>query len=157
MNVTETTTFHFHRKNIELTNIRMNIDRILIDLEVIAQLQPDDKLGVNVLPGSTELVVDSNYYTQSIRRWYGGRDRRTALNYVDRLVTSCEEAAGTLRMGSHTVAQHNITQSITKAVVGLENLKQTYVNDSVLVAQLSLILCKLEVVLRILSDHDCVE
>ncbi len=128
----------------------MNVDSLIIDLEVMAQIREHDKLGVNVLPGSTVLVVDSASYTQPLRRWYAGRGRREALKYVAGIVAECECAAGALQMGDHVVATTSLVASITRACEGLQHLRTTYGDDSVAVANLSLCLQKLDEVLRLL-------
>ena len=46
----------------------MDIDTILWDLEVLKQLNPNDKLAINLLPGNTSLSVDANSFFSNIKR-----------------------------------------------------------------------------------------
>ena len=46
----------------------MDINTILLNLEIINQIKEGDKLAINVLPGSTKLLVDNNNFFSSARR-----------------------------------------------------------------------------------------
>ena len=55
----------------------MDIDTILLDLEVLKQLNPNDKLAINLLPGNTSLSVDAN----SFFSWASSTNDNTSLMY----------------------------------------------------------------------------
>lgn len=124
----------------------VEVDSLIIDLEVIGQLRGSDKLGVHTLPGNTRLVVDAGSYTQSIRRWYNGSDRDTALQYVSRVVERCQSSACLLEEGSLKRVAVTLDASVQHAINGLTNLQTTYSNDSSTVATVGLQIAKLQVI-----------
>ena len=48
----------------------MDINPILLDLEIIKQINENEKIAINILPGSVKLFVDNNQYFTGIKRWY---------------------------------------------------------------------------------------
>ena len=60
----------------------MDINKILLDLEIIKQLKENDKLAVSVLPGCTKFFVDNHSIFSKITRKYNGYDRETCIKYL---------------------------------------------------------------------------
>ncbi len=132
----------------------MDINNILLDLEVIRQINENDKLSVNVLPGSVILLVDNSQYFTYFRRWYNGYNREDSIKYLESLVKNIEENSELIINGSHSELANSLKNSIKASLKGLENLKNTYINDSISVARLVLITNKLKKVILKLDDQD---
>ena len=80
----------------------MNIDSVLLDLEVIRQLNENDKLSVITLVGSTRLAVDSSKYTSALTRYYYNYNRETTIIYLENLTGTIEKTAEFLINGDHS-------------------------------------------------------
>lgn len=132
----------------------MDIDKILIDLEVIGQLRGSDKLAVMMQPGESRLIINTSSFLQGLRRWYAGNDRESALNYVSDLVDKCHKAANVISSGNHKEMSEQLKVSLIKAKEGLSMLNTTYSDDSIVVAKILLILSKMERVQKILEAND---
>jgi hypothetical protein len=131
----------------------MDINNILLDLEVIRQINENDKLSVNIIPGSTILLVDNTQYFTYFRRWYNGYNREDSIKYLESLVKNIEENTELIINGSHSELADTLKNSINASLKGLQNLKNTYINDSISVARLVLITNKLnKVILKLDND-----
>ena len=131
----------------------MNIDNILLDLEVIKQLNENDKLAVCNLPGSTKLYVDSYSLISPITRWKNGYTRETTISYLYGLVDLIEKATNKIIDGDHDEYSKKLKSSINNAIPGLNNLKQTYITDSVINGKLTLLINKLTSVNDLLDSY----
>ena len=129
----------------------MNIDSVLLDLEVIRQLNENDKLSVISLIGSTRLAVDSSKYTSAITRYYYNYNRETTVTYLENLTGTIEKTAEFLINGDHSEECETFTSALENALKGLENLKITYISDSIIVAKLTLIINKFKTVAKKLT------
>ena len=132
----------------------MNIDNILLDLEVIKQVKENDKLSVLVLPGNKRLIVDSYSYFSSITRKYNGYNRDDTIKYLEELVDIINKSCATINNGNHSDLAETLNNSIKNSIIGLENLKKTYKNDSIIIAKLVLIINKLNNSSSLLSFSD---
>ena len=130
----------------------MEINYILLDLEIIKQIKPDDKLGLIILPGKKSLFVDSNSNISSITRWYRGDDREATIEYLEQLVEKIEKFSIFLKNGNHKYLTNTLMIAINNGTFGLENLKLTYELDSIIVAKLVLIINKLMNIKKILEN-----
>jgi hypothetical protein len=126
----------------------MNIDSILLDLEVIRQLNENDKLAVISLIGSTRLAVDTSKYTSALTRYYYNYNRETTITYLENLTGTIEKTAEFLINGDHSEECETIYVALGNALKGLENLKITYINDSIIVAKLTLLINKFKAVAK---------
>jgi len=122
----------------------MDINHILLDLEVIRQLEDNDKLGVLTLPGSTKLCVDTFGYTSSITRWYNNFNRETSIVYLEQLTNNIEKISDFIISGQHNEEGEILRDAIGGTLIGLEKLKQTYISDSIIAARITLIINKLK-------------
>lgn len=135
----------------------MDIDNLLIDLEVVGQLRGSDKLAVNTIPGSHNLYIHSGSYTQSMRRWYSGADRLSAIQYITELTEKCNRAATVIQEGQHTAMATSLKKALSNALTGINMLNTTYSDDSSIVAQLSLVTQKISVIVDRLDRVDRVD
>lgn len=136
-------------------------DLLIINLKVIAGLQPNDRLSVR--NGAFE--VQEYGYMQSVWRRLGGDTRWVNLNEIKRLIddalrllsvystyafqpatkpvaTSVSAYPAPLPDNAVAVVK-TLTAELTAAASGLDNLKTTYAGDSRMVANLDVILQKL--------------
>ena len=130
----------------------MDLNHLLLDLEVIKQIKEDDKLAVIILPGSKKLSVDTSNYVSSITRWYNGYNRETSIAYLDFLTNSIEKTCEIVISGHHTNYGETIKNAINSSLSGLENLRNTYINDSVTNAKITLIINKLSTLSKNLDN-----
>jgi hypothetical protein len=131
----------------------MDIDTILLDLEVLKQLNPNDKLAVNLLPGNTSLSVDANYFFSNIKRKYNGYNRENSIKYLEELVDKIEKYTKFIVNSSHDDIRNNLKNAIINANLGITNLQETYRDDSIIVAKLTLILNKLKDCIIVLNNE----
>tara|TARA_Y100000591_G_C21851514_1_gene711996 strand:- start:5155 stop:5595 length:441 start_codon:yes stop_codon:yes gene_type:complete len=131
----------------------MDIDNILLDLEILNQIKEGDKLAVTILPGKTKLSVDSSSYFSGISRKYNGYNREDSIKYIETLLTTIERSSTFIISGSHTDLAHKLTYAIKNALIGLENYKKTYINDSIISAKLVLIINKLTEIKGVLETN----
>lgn len=132
----------------------MDIDNILLDLEVIKQLNPHDKLAVNVLPGNTYLCVHSSGFLSSLKRYYNGYNRNDCIKYLEDLINKIEKSIKIIVNGSHDELSITLRNAINNALNGLNNLKETYNDDSIIVAKLVLLINKLKDYMLILNNEN---
>lgn len=130
----------------------MDIDTILLDLEVLKQLNPNDKLAINLLPGNTSLSVDTNSFFSNIKRKYNGYNRENSIKYLEELVDKIEKYTKFIVNSSHDDIRNNLKNAIMHANKGLNNLQETYNDDSIIVAKLTLIINKLKDCIIILNN-----
>lgn len=130
----------------------MDIDTILLDLEVLKQLHPNDKLAVNLLPGNTSLSVDANSFFSKLTRKYNGYNRESSVSYLTELVDKIEKYTKFIVNSSHDAIRNNLKNAIVSANNGLKNLQDTYNDDSIIVAKLTLIINKLNDCIIILNN-----
>lgn len=130
----------------------MDIDTILLDLEVLKQLNPNDKLAVNLLPGNTSLSVDANSFFSKVTRKYNGYNRENSIKYLEELVDKIEKYTKFIVNSSHDDIRNNLKNAIINANLGITNLQETYKDDSIIVAKLTLILNKLKDCVIVLTN-----
>ena len=130
----------------------MELNNVLIDLEIIKQIKENDKLGVIVTPGNKRLLVDSCTKLLSITRWYNGFNRENSIQYLDELVSKIENISSLYIEGNHTNMNRLLCDKIKYSKPGLEVLKNTYIDDSVTVAKLTILINKLDSVIDKLND-----
>lgn len=95
------------------------------DLNVIASIKPGMTLS-----DTTMTVVDHNSWSSSFWRRYSGENRNTTINRIKDLM---DEA---LSMDYSS----ELDDAIERALVGINNLKETYKDDQEIVLKLDLIL-----------------
>lgn len=130
----------------------MNIDSILIDLEIIGQVKENDKLAVSNIVGATKLFVNQYSYSNSLYRRYNGFNRSDSINYIDGLISQIESASDKIIEASFIEMGESLKNSISKAITGITNLKETYKLDSEIIAKLTINNNKLNKVLEKLNN-----
>ena len=121
------------------------ISNIILDLEIIKQIKENDKLGLIVMDGSKKLFVHQNYTLASITRWYKGYNRENSIEYLQELILKIETINKFLIEGNHYTSGLLLKKTIESALTGIDNLKNTYSNDSITTAKLTIIINKLNV------------
>lgn len=129
----------------------MDINNILLDLEIIKQLQPDDKLAVSQEKGETKLYVHYSSYFLSIKRWYYGYNRDETILYLEKLIDNIEKSSNVIVNGQHIDLANLLKNSINSSIKGFNNLKNTYQNDSIINSKIILIEYKLKTIYDILE------
>jgi hypothetical protein len=130
----------------------MDIDTLLLDLEIINQIDDNNKLSVNLTPGHKQLSVDSYYYLSSVIRWYYNLNRYDSIDYLEELAEKINKSALTIIEGNHCDIGITLKKSIRNSISGLEKLKKTYISDSIIVARLILIINKFNNSINILEN-----
>ena len=129
----------------------MDIDKILLDLEIIKQLSPDDKLAVLQEKGETKLYVHHSSYFLSIKRWYYGYNRDATILYLEKLIDNIEKSSNVIINGQHIDIGNLLKNSINSSLTGFNNLKNTYQSDSIIYSKIILIENKLNAIFQLLD------
>ena len=130
----------------------MDINNILLNLEIIRQIKEGDKLAIDILPGSTKLFVDSNTILSGAKRWYNGYNREDNIKFIEELIVTTEKTSKIIVDGKHNEIASTLKYAITKSIIGLNNLKTTYNNDSIIIAKLTLIVNRFNKVISNLNN-----
>tara|TARA_B100001093_G_C26694361_1_gene956233 strand:- start:698 stop:1141 length:444 start_codon:yes stop_codon:yes gene_type:complete len=129
----------------------MDIDNILLDLEIIKQLSPDDKLAVSQEKGETKLYVHHSSHILPIKRWYYGYNRDETILYLEKLIDIIEKSSNVIVNGQHIDLSNLLKNSINSSLIGFNNLKNTYQNDSIINSKIILIENKLKTIYDLLE------
>lgn len=132
----------------------MDLKDVLLDLEILNQINEGDKLSVAVIPGEKKLFVDKNGYLTPASRWYNGYNREDSINYLEELMSKIEKAGNTIVTGNHEEDGVVLINAIKKGIFGLNNLKQTYINDSIIVAKLVLLINNMNTIIKKLENEN---
>ena len=133
----------------------MDIDKILLDLEIIKQIQPDDKLAVSQEKGETKLYINYFSYFLPIKRWYYRYNRDETIFYLEKLIDNIEKSSNVILNGQHIDLGNLLKNSINSSIIGFNNLKNTYQNDSIVNSKIILIENKLKTTYDILEKFTC--
>ena len=107
----------------------MDDNSIIINLKVIAAIQPNDKINTS----DNFLNLESkNLLPQSIKRWWRGDDRNESLSRLDELITE-----------ALTRNDPIVIDNIKHTIAGLNNLKNTYSKCIQTVARINTIIEKI--------------
>ena len=116
------------------------VSNIILDLEILKQVSENDKIGIILKEGSKTLCVDSASSFSMITRWYNGYNREDCIKYLETLVQKIETIDKFLIDGNHINTVNLLNNTIKAAIPGIENLKNTYSNDSIIIAKLTIII-----------------
>ena len=89
-----------------------NPDDIIINLKVIASIQPNDKLNTN---GNYLNLETVNIIPQGVKRWWRGDGRDECIKLIDRIINEAKDRE-----------EDDVQEALQGSLAGLENLKQTY-------------------------------
>lgn len=130
------------------------ISNIILDLEIIKQTKENDKLGLMIMDGSKKLFVDSYSTLSSLKRWYNGYNREDSIEYLQELILKIENINKFLVEGNHSNSGLLLKKTMESALIGLTNLKNTYADDSITTAKLTIIINKLNVEINNLKKFE---
>lgn len=119
------------------------VSNIILDLEILKQVSENDKIGIILKDGSKTLCVDSACRLSMVSRWYNGYNREACVEYLETLIQKIETIDKFLIDGNHINTATLLNTTIKAAIPGIENLKNTYNNDSIIIAKLTIIINKL--------------
>tara|TARA_Y100000816_G_C26096226_1_gene580227 strand:- start:1654 stop:2094 length:441 start_codon:yes stop_codon:yes gene_type:complete len=122
----------------------MDVNKILLDLEIIKQIKSDDKLAILQEKGDTKFYVDHYSYLSPVKRWFYGYKRDDTITYLEKLIDNIEKSSNTIINGNHLEIGNFLKNSIKESFDGLNNLKITYQNDSIINSKIILIVSKLQ-------------
>lgn len=120
----------------------MNIKDILLDLEILSQIKENDKISIQIIPGERKMFVDRKNYFTSLSRWYNNYNREDSIKFIEQVMNSLELTSVFITNGNHIEDGEILMISIKKASLGLTNLKNTYIDDSIISSKLYLIIDK---------------
>lgn len=129
----------------------MDINKILLDLEIIKQIGEDDKLAISQEKGETKLYVHYSSYFLSVKRWYYGYNRDETINYLEKLLDYIEKSTSVIINGNHIDLGILLKKSINNSLIGFNNLKNTYQSDSIINSKIILIENKLNTISQVLD------
>jgi hypothetical protein len=132
----------------------MDINSILLDLEIVKQIKENEKLAIHIVPGNSKLFVDNTVYFSSLKRWYNRYNREDSIKYLENLLVNINNISDLIISGSHNELSINLKNAIINALPGLDNLKNTYISDSISVAKIVLIINKLNKIIENLETID---
>jgi hypothetical protein len=127
-------------------------DYFYVNLNTLSQIEEYDKLGLKNIDNELKLVVDKGSYISFITRRYNGYDRLTVINYLKDFINKLEKYVDLLVKGNLEDYAKVIIPIIKTALIGLTNLKTTYIDDSNIVSEISLIIIKLESFVQQLNE-----
>tara|TARA_A100001015_G_C14661693_1_gene583273 strand:+ start:81 stop:470 length:390 start_codon:yes stop_codon:yes gene_type:complete len=122
----------------------MEDNALIINLKVIAAIQPNDKLNTS----DNYLNIESNTIVPvSLKRWWRSDDRNESLNRIDQIITDALTKNSPL-----------IESNIKESIVGLNNFKKTYSKCTQSIARINTIIEKItnkyDIRNNSLSDED---
>ena len=120
----------------------MNLDENFLHLEVLSKIKEGDKISIKLIPGEKKMFVDQSSLSSSLRRWYNGYNREESVKFIEDLVSSIDNNSLYIINGNHIEEGEILINSIKKGLIGLENLKKTYVDDSIISSKINLIIDK---------------
>jgi len=129
----------------------MDLNTILLHLEVLSKINEGDKISIKLIPGEKKVFVEQCSLTSSITRWYNGYNREDSIKFIETLVLNIENNSLYIINGNHIEDSDILMTSIKKGLNGLENLKKTYVDDSIISSKINLSINKLNSIVRNLS------
>ena len=131
----------------------MNIDQILVDLEILGQIKENDKLAVSNIVGATKLFVSQYSSVNWLTRMYNGYNRTDSIVYLENLTIKIETSTRNIIEGNFLDMALSLKTSIDNALVGITNLKTTYINDTEIIARITILTNKLTKVVEHLNDY----
>ena len=117
-------------------------DYYYLNLNILSQLEEQDKLGLTNINNNIKLIVDKSSYISSVSRYYNGYNRISVIDYLKDFTNRLEKYIELLVKGNLNDYNETIINIIENSIKGLENLKKTYSNDSNMVSEISLIVIK---------------
>jgi Zn-dependent oligopeptidase len=118
----------------------MEFKNILLDLEILKLLKEGEKLAIDLHPGYKKLYITTNTYLSSIIRKYNGYDRTSTVEYLEELNEKINKTSLFFINGNHNEDANVLYKALKDSINGIQNLKNTYINDSNIYAKLNLLI-----------------
>ena len=136
----------------------LSIDDVFINLKIFSKIKKHDKLCFS----GNSLEID-NRYVSFFRRWFSSDDRSKSIEYINAIIkrvftivdqTYNNERSKEIKQNSNQISpfkeeNSNLLQrfsiELTNTMTGLDNLKKTYDDDSLIKSNLDLIMDKIKI------------
>ena len=138
--------------NGNMPNIDTRVNNNILNLKIIAALNKDDKLAINET--NNGISIESNDFTQAIRRWWKSQSRCQALDQIENVMnesfTLTDEIFEMENNGKHRDTNESFCEENSsilqrfllelKGVTrGLDNLKLTYNDDVSITSRINIL------------------
>jgi len=110
------------------------IEKLLINLRVISQIQPYQKINAK----SEFLSIEYYNWFVSLARWVRTDDRQTCLKRLNEIITESKNILNNKDIKKEY--EKRIKTSLKNCIKGLENLKKTYEDDITTISYLELLI-----------------
>ena len=134
------------------------IDEKLVNLKIISKIKRDDIL---LASGDLLEIDDSQWLFKGLSRWYGKASRKQTLDKINNVINdvfafidstlanelshiSDKKSSNILKEDNSEILQKFLIH-LNNAVEGLENLKNTYIDDESVISKLDVIIEKIQV------------
>ena len=125
------------------------IEKLLINLRVISQIQPYQKINAK----SEFLSIEYYNWFVSLSRWIRTDDRQTCLKRLNEIITESKNILN--NQGIKKEYETRIKTSLKNCIKGLYNLKKTYEDDITTISYLELLIENItEFIGEVLSNED---
>ncbi len=136
----------------------LNIDEVFINLKIFSKIKKHDKLCFS----GNSLEID-NRYAAFFRRWFSSDDRSKSIDYINAIIKRVfaivdetysnekTKESKTINNQSSPFKEENsnllqrFSIELTNTMTGLDNLKKTYDDDSLIKSNLDLIMDKIKI------------
>lgn len=99
-------------------------DFYYLNLNILSQLEENDKLGLTTINNNIKLIVDKSSYFSSVTRYYNGYNRNDIIDYLKDFTNRLEKYIELLVKGNLNDYNDTIIPIIKNAIKGLENFKK---------------------------------
>jgi hypothetical protein len=120
-------------KHIQIVN-DMTMDDIFINLNLISKIDVGNKLYIN----GKYINIDIRY-VQPLLRWFYGDDRKSTLNFLKLVINKSFEFCDMLVKNDLRLL-FRLTNDLKNSISGLTKLKQTYLIDKLVQAEIDVII-----------------
>lgn len=110
------------------------IEKLLINLRVISQIQPYQKINAK----SEFLLIEYYNWFASFARWVRTDDRQTCLKRLNEIITESKQILNDKDIKKEY--EKRIKISLRNCIKGLENLKKTYEDDITTISYIELLI-----------------
>jgi hypothetical protein len=121
-----------------------NIMDLMTNLKLISHLKEHDKLTQT----EQKMEIDTRYYLQGVRRWFGGDTRDETIKYIDRIIRSADIISDKFLKSKSDDDKHNLkllTEDLIACRNGLNNIKITYNDDKLFISTIENFIEKIKI------------
>lgn len=112
------------------------IEKVFINLNVIAKIQPGDKL---VVSNDGLLNIDTSILP-SLTRWWRGVNRTESLQVIGSVLTSAFECNERWKAEKSANLLFRLTSDLKNALTGLAHLQLTYPHDKLIESEIDVMM-----------------